>query len=141
MIDIPGACDRSPVGRDTAGDSPKVHRGRRGGSKIKSSSRLAGMLPRNRTYRVVDGERIEGTWRHVFIRNGDYFLTDLLVYADGAIWCWEWVDLDGLREKLRDGWVATTLEAEARASAHDLASWRLGDPASWITADELLGEV
>jgi ribA/ribD-fused uncharacterized protein len=36
----------------------------------------------NHTYRIVDGERIEGGWRHIFIKNGGkYFLTDLKVYA------------------------------------------------------------
>jgi hypothetical protein len=63
---------------------------------------------RRRTYRVVDGEQIPGTWRHVFIHNGGtYFLADLLIYADGLIDCWDHVDLDGLREKLKSGWVAT----------------------------------
>ncbi|WP_213001537.1 NADAR family protein [Winogradskya consettensis] len=95
-----------------------------------------------RTYRVVDGERIEGTWRHVFIRNGGtYFLSDLLVFADGAISCWEWVDLDGLREKLASGWVATSLEAGAEASAHHLAGWRFEEPQMYVDAEELLGEV
>ncbi len=29
----------------------------------------------NRTYRIHDGERIEGSWRHIFIKNGDaYYL-------------------------------------------------------------------
>lgn len=95
-----------------------------------------------RIYREADGERIEGTLRPVFIRNGkDYYLTDLRVYADGAIYCREWVDLDGLREKLRTGWVATSLQAGARASAHHLASWQFAEPQSWITAERLLGEV
>jgi predicted NAD-dependent protein-ADP-ribosyltransferase YbiA (DUF1768 family) len=95
-----------------------------------------------RTYRDVDGERIEGTWRPIFIRNGgSYFLTDLLVYADGAIHCWEWVDLDGLRQKLASGWVATSIEPGAEGSAHSLASWRFEDPQMWVTAEELLGEV
>jgi predicted NAD-dependent protein-ADP-ribosyltransferase YbiA (DUF1768 family) len=95
-----------------------------------------------RIYREADDERIEGTLRPVFIRNGrDYYLTDLRVYADGAIWCWEWVDLNGLREKLRTGWVATTLQPGARASAHQLASWQFAEPRSWITAEQLLGEV
>jgi predicted NAD-dependent protein-ADP-ribosyltransferase YbiA (DUF1768 family) len=95
-----------------------------------------------RTYRVVDGEQIEGTWRPIFIRNGPtYFLTDLLVFADGAINCWDWVDLDGLREKLERGWVATHLEPGSQASAHHLASWRFDEPQMWLTAEELLGEV
>src|SRR2546430_11231138 len=82
----------------------------------------APMAVNRRTYRVVDGEQIEGTWRPIFIRNGStYFLTDLLVFADGAINCWDWVDLDGLRAKLASGWVATQLKPGAEVSAHDLA--------------------
>ena len=44
----------------------------------------------NRRYRVLDdGERIEGTWRHVFTENGaTCFLADLKVHADGLIDCW-----------------------------------------------------
>jgi predicted NAD-dependent protein-ADP-ribosyltransferase YbiA (DUF1768 family) len=100
------------------------------------------MVLDRRTYRIIDGERIEGTWRPIFIRNGSsYFLADLLIFADGAINCWDWVDLDGLREKLDSGWVATELEAGADASAHHLASWRFDGPEVWVTAEELLGEV
>lgn len=95
-----------------------------------------------RTYREVDGERIEGTWRHIFIHNGGtYFLTDLLVYADGLIDCWGPVTIDGLREKLRTGWVVTRPPQGGRASAHHLASWRFDDPLSWVDADDLVGEV
>jgi predicted NAD-dependent protein-ADP-ribosyltransferase YbiA (DUF1768 family) len=102
----------------------------------------AAVVASRRTYRIVDGEQIEGTWRPIFIRNGPtYFLTDLLVFADGAINCWEWVDLDGLRRKLESGWVATQLEPAAEASAHQLASWRFSEPEMWVSAEELLGEV
>jgi len=42
-------------------------------------------VPNVRIFRDVDGERTEGVTRPVFIRNGpDYYLTDLLVYADGS---------------------------------------------------------
>lgn len=99
-------------------------------------------VPNDRISREVDGERVEGITRPVFIRNGgDYFLTDLKIYADGSIDCWEWVDLAGLKAKLASGWVATSFEAGARASAHHLASWRFTDPQSWITPERLLGEV
>ncbi|MEW9533238.1 NADAR family protein [Microbispora sp. NPDC049125] len=96
----------------------------------------------NRTYRIVDGERIDGVFRPIFIRNGaDYYLTDLKVFADGAIFYWEWGDLDGLRAKLEAGWVATTIEEGSWASAHDLARWRFGEAVTRITAEQLLGEV
>ncbi|MGM7644669.1 NADAR family protein [Nocardia sp. JW2] len=96
----------------------------------------------NRTYRVVDGQRIEGTWRPIFIRNGgSYYLTDLKIYADGAIDCWGMVDLDGLRDKLASGWIATTIEPGARASAHDLAGWQFLEPQMWINPDDFVVQV
>lgn len=96
-----------------------------------------------RTYRNVDGERVEGTWRHAFTRNGDtYYLTDLVVYADGAIDCGGGLtDLNGLREKLACGCVATTLPEGAQASAHHVANWKFSEPQTWIDADMLAGEV
>lgn len=99
-------------------------------------------MPNVRIWREVDGERVEGIARPVFIRNGrDYHLTDLKVYADGSIWCWEWVDLAGLKAKLASGWVATSFEEGARASAHHLGSWRFAEPHAWIKPEWLLGEV
>jgi predicted NAD-dependent protein-ADP-ribosyltransferase YbiA (DUF1768 family) len=97
---------------------------------------------RNRTYRLLDdGERIEGTWRHIFIKNGrTYFLTDLKVYADGLVDCWGLVDIEGFREKVRQGWVATTLIENGEVSAHHLGRWRFADPES-ITAELLVSEV
>lgn len=103
---------------------------------------LAGVAIRQRTWRNVDGERIEGTWRHAFIRNGrDYHLTDLIIYADGMVDCWDLVTLEEFARKLASGWVATTLEEGARASAHHLASWKLAEPQMWMTPQRLLGEV
>ena len=95
----------------------------------------------NRTYRILDdGERIEGTWRHVFIKNGPYHLADLKVYADGLIDCWGLVDIDGFREKVREGWVATSLAEHGNANAFQLARWRFEDP-QCISADQLISEV
>ncbi|MEU3561851.1 hypothetical protein [Kitasatospora sp. NPDC006786] len=60
----------------------------------------------------------------MFIRNGgNYFLTDLLIYADGLIDCWGLVTVEEFAEELRSGWVATTFEDGARASAHHVAAW------------------
>ncbi|MFJ6841078.1 NADAR family protein [Streptomyces griseoluteus] len=95
-----------------------------------------------RTWRNVDGERIEGTWRHAFICNGGtYFLTDLLIYADGMVDCWGLETLEGFAGKLASGWVATDLPEGAQASAHHLASWTFAEPQTWLTPQMLLGEV
>jgi predicted NAD-dependent protein-ADP-ribosyltransferase YbiA (DUF1768 family) len=96
----------------------------------------------NPTYRTLDdGERIEGTWRPIFINNGGtYFQTDLKIYADGLIDCWGLVDLDGLRNKVRTGWVATRIPEGGQASAHLLGAWKFAEP-RFIDGDELILEV
>ncbi|HEY7341746.1 MAG TPA: NADAR family protein [Ktedonobacterales bacterium] len=95
----------------------------------------------NRTYRIVDGERIEGSWRHVFIKNGMYFLSDLKIYADGMIDCWGLVDLATFREKVASGWIATTFSQGARASIHHLVTWKFDESEVWLTPEQLIAEV
>lgn len=93
-------------------------------------------------HRTADGVRIPGTWRHAFIRNGGrYHLTDLFIYADGLIDCWELVTVEEFAAKLRSQWVATSFEEAADASAYGLVSWKLGAPQSWLTPELLLAEV
>jgi hypothetical protein len=93
-----------------------------------------------RAYRIVDGERVEGTWRSVFVHNGDFHLADLVVYADGVIDCWGEITLDELREHLRTGWVTLRPEAGAIGDA-GFARWQFTEPRSWMTADDLVAEV
>ncbi|MGC0373944.1 NADAR family protein [Streptomyces sp. SAI-229] len=93
------------------------------------------------TYRMADGVRVPGTWRHVFIRNRGYHLTDLFVYADGLVDCWGLVTLEEFEEELRGGRVATALPEGGRAFAHELAEWEFGEPRTWLTPEALMGEV
>ncbi|MGW1881574.1 NADAR family protein [Streptomyces sp. NPDC001970] len=99
------------------------------------------MIGNRITYRMADGIRVPGTWRHAFIRNGDYHLTDLFIYADGLIDCWGLVTLDEFEEKLRRGWVATELPDGGRASGYDVAGWKFSEPRTWLTPELLLAEV
>ncbi|GIG21377.1 hypothetical protein Cch01nite_21010 [Cellulomonas chitinilytica] len=88
------------------------------------------------------GERVEGTWRTVFIHNGDtFYLTELKIYEDGLVDCWGLVDLAEFRQKVASGWVATELPAGARVSAHLLASWTATEPTNHLSGDELVREV
>ncbi|WP_242907850.1 NADAR family protein [Actinomadura terrae] len=95
----------------------------------------------DRIYRVADGRRIEGVTRPVFIHNVSYHLTSLQIYADGAIHCWEWVDMDGLRRKLDSGWVVLEVPEGAEVSAFELGRWKAADANFWLTSEMLLGEV
>jgi hypothetical protein len=51
------------------------------------------------------------------------------------------VTVDGLRDKIKSGWVVTTIPEGASASAHHLANWRFAEPQTWLTGEMLLGEV
>ncbi|WP_406858886.1 NADAR family protein [Streptomyces sp. HUAS MG47] len=100
------------------------------------------MIGNRLIHREADGVRIPGTWRPAFIRNADtYFLTDLFVYADGLVDCWELVTLDEFHDKLRRGWVATELPEGGHASAHGLAAWTFTEPETGLTPDVMMGEV
>src|SRR3982074_1551293 len=99
------------------------------------------MPPWRRTHRTVDGERIEGTWRPVFIYNvGTYHLADLIIYADGIIDCWGPVPFETFVDKVRTGWVATQIKEGAPGSALHLASWKFAEPVT-LSAEMLIGEV
>ncbi|MFF0627205.1 NADAR family protein [Streptomyces sp. NPDC004296] len=66
---------------------------------------------RGPTYRTVDGERIDGAWCHVWWRNhhdDQYFLDDLVVFADGLISGRERTDLAGLEGLLASGRLSPT---------------------------------
>ncbi|MEU6260056.1 NADAR family protein [Streptomyces sp. NPDC047043] len=59
----------------------------------------------------MDGERISGTWTHVWRRaqwDDTYFVDDLFVYADGAVGCMELTDLAGLERMLESGRIVVT---------------------------------
>jgi predicted NAD-dependent protein-ADP-ribosyltransferase YbiA (DUF1768 family) len=100
-----------------------------------------GVSALQRIYRVEDGRRIEGVARPVFIHNFRYHLTNLRVFADGSIDCWEWVDLEGLRKKLECGWVVTEVPEGGEISAFELGAWKAAEPSFGLTSEMLLGEV
>src|ERR1700759_954367 len=62
------------------------------------------------------------------IRNGSYFLTNLQVFADGLVNCWEMVDLPMFEQKLRQGWVVTSIPEGAFLSIHGLGSVQVVSP-------------
>ncbi|MFF3211277.1 NADAR family protein [Streptomyces sp. NPDC002886] len=99
------------------------------------------MIGNRVTHRVVDGVRIPGTWRPAFIRNGHHHLIDLFIYADGLIGCWELVTVEEFEEKLRTGWVATTVPEGAVAAAPGMGEWKFSEPRHWTAPDELVAEI
>ncbi|GIG56935.1 hypothetical protein Lfu02_13070 [Longispora fulva] len=99
-------------------------------------------MTKRRAFRMVDEERIEGTWRPVFVRNGEtFFLTDLIMYADGVVECWGMLTLDEFRAKLDSGWITVTPVDGAPVSTFELATWDFANSDAWLTPDGLFAEV
>ncbi|GIG71371.1 NADAR family protein [Phytomonospora endophytica] len=101
------------------------------------------MTSDKRTWRTVDGVRIEGTRRPVFVDNGGaHLLTDLTIYADGVIDCQSaHLDLDGLAAALESGRVAIAPPPGSTVSIHHLATWTCGETRAVVTPATLLAEI
>lgn len=94
-----------------------------------------------KTYRYKDGKVVKGVLYSAFINNGGFYLTDIGVFEDGMIDCWEWVDFEGFKGKVNEGWVRTEIPENAEFSI-----FRIGSVASkggnlGIPESEFLKEV
>ncbi len=78
---------------------------------------------RRPTHRITDGNAVPGVYFPAFIRNGDYYLTDIVAYQDGMVDCWGLVTFEGFREKVREGWVVTSIPEGARVSIVNVCSF------------------
>ena len=102
------------------------------------------MVGGRRTFRLVDDERVDGVCRRAFVRRDDsYVLTDLVVYADGAIECGgpELIDVPRLKQRLQAGAVVAVPPDGARVSVVHVAEGRVSDIHAFLDADMLLGDI
>lgn len=76
-----------------------------------------------------------------FIHNGPYFLTYISIYQDEIIDCWDLVDFEQFKEKVRSGWVVTQPPEGATVSVCFLANFKAVEAQFWISPEELIKEV
>lgn len=69
---------------------------------------------------IIDGFSIPAV-----IHNMQYHFTDLQIYSDGLVWCWEMVDLKLFREKLSRKWVVTSIPDGEQISIFSLGYWKI----------------
>ena len=68
-----------------------------------------------------------------------YHFTDLQVYSDGLISCWEMVDLHIFKDKLNKGWVVTSIPDGEAISIFNLGNWKI-QQGEWLHTKETLYE-
>lgn len=81
---------------------------------------------------ILDGFSIPG-----IIHNMQYHFTDLQVYSDGLISCWEMVDLPMFKDKLNKGWVVTSIPDGKAISIFNLGNWYI-EQGKWQHTKETL---
>ncbi|MFB3387955.1 hypothetical protein [Flavobacterium sp. LAR06] len=55
---------------------------------------------KNKTFREEQGKVINGIIIPAIIENSNFWLTEIVIYEDGKIFCWELVSLDEFKEKV-----------------------------------------
>lgn len=81
--------------------------------------------------RVYRNQKIEGIDIGGIIENGSYFYTELSVYEDGIIGCWEKCDLQQFQETLRSGWVVPQIPLGEELSIFGIGDFKILD-ARWL---------
>ena len=92
--------------------------------------------------RKVGDKIIIGKSLPAFIHNGGtYFLAQVEVYQDGQIQCWGYVTFEEFEQKVRSGWVVTTLPEGAEVHIHHLAAFKARDVFNFVEEVDLIKEV
>jgi len=95
----------------------------------------------SKTSRIQDGMEIPGMSTHAFIHNGWYFVSEIKVYQDGMIDCWDLVDFEGFKQKIAQGWVVTTLPTNAQVSVSRLVRFTATEIQTYLKEEEFIKEV
>ncbi len=92
--------------------------------------------------RKVGDKIIIGKSLPAFIHNGGtYFLAQVEVYQDGQIECWGYVTFEEFEQKVRSGWVVTSLPEGAEVHIHHLAAFKARDVFNFVEEVDLIKEV
>lgn len=86
---------------------------------------------------ITRTETLEGFSIAGIIHNMQYHFTDLQVYSDGLISCWEMVDLSMFKDKLNKGWVVTSIPDGETISIFSLGHWNI-EEGKWQHTKETL---
>ncbi|MDO5105257.1 hypothetical protein [Capnocytophaga sp.] len=84
--------------------------------------------PSNRVYKT---QEIQGVSVAAFIENGGYHFTDLDIYENGRVYCWNFHDFEIFKQEVNDEWVVLEVPEGEDIRIFDLGSWKIKNP-QWI---------
>lgn len=80
---------------------------------------------------VYRKQMIEGVSIPGIIHNGNYYFTQLAVYEDGTVSCWQKDDLPKFKRDVERGWVVSQIPIGQELCVHGLADFPVKD-AKWL---------
>lgn len=92
-------------------------------------------------YRIENSKIFFGASLPVIIHNGQYYLTDIKIYADGLIDCWGLITIDEFKQKLDEGWVITEIPNNTEVSIFSLGSFTASSVINYVKPNELIKEI
>jgi hypothetical protein len=93
------------------------------------------------TQRLVEGEVVPGVYFPAFIHNGNYYLASIVAYKDGMVECWGLVTFEEFEQKVRGGWVVTSVPDGATVSIHHVARFTVSGVFVEGPEEELIKDV
>ncbi|MDB5391997.1 MAG: hypothetical protein JWM11_7643, partial [Planctomycetaceae bacterium] len=82
-------------------------------------------------------DSVRGLVCTAFIKNGNYYGTEIEVYEDGAFECWGMVDRAFLDEKILRNWISSSVPDGRQVSAHHLGQWKVAHGKWELNQDSL----
>lgn len=75
--------------------------------------------------RVYRQQVLEGFSIPALIHNGNYYFSNLEVYEDGRVHCWNFEDFIAFQQDVHRGWVVLSVPDGEAISIHGLGQWRI----------------
>src|SRR5262249_16065197 len=95
-------------------------------------------MPLSGLAQVARTRRLHGcAFPGIIMNGGYYFLTNLEVFEDGIVGCWEMLDLALFEEKLNSGWIVTSIPEGKNLSHHELGLFDVQE-AHWVHTPKTL---
>ncbi|MFB6456841.1 hypothetical protein ACE38W_16330 [Chitinophaga sp. Hz27] len=85
--------------------------------------------------RIYRKQLIEGFSIPAIIHNASYYFTDLDVYADGRVQCWNFEDLEHFKNDVKRGWVSLSIPEGDQISIYGLGCWTISN-GNWCYTQE-----
>lgn len=87
------------------------------------------------TTRVYRTKTLEGLCIPAVIHNGHYYFTDIEVYENGRVECWNFEDFEHFKKNVEEGWVSTSIPDNEQIRIHGLGNWTITN-GQWIFSEK-----